>query len=393
MGSVIERRRFLRHGGAALSAFATARGVAASQSSRAEEIEIQVISRQPQCYLGWPTVARTKGGTLFLAYSGGREAHVCPFGRVELMTSSDDGRSWSEPRILLDSPLDDRDAGVVETALGAILITTFTSLAYEPILEKAEQKKPGEPDSWGAERLARWRAARDRLTAEERRAQLGQFMFRSTDGGRNWSDKYPVPVNSPHGPVLMSDGRLLYAGRELWTGEGRVGVCESRDDGLTWNWLATIAPRPGDRMEQYHELHAAEVGPGRIVVHIRNHNQANSGETLQIESIDGGRSWSAPHPIGVWGLPSHLTRLRDGRLLMSYGYRRKPYGVQVRVSADAGSSWSEPLSISSDGASGDLGYPSTVELAGDTMLTVWYELMRGSSRAVLRQARWRLTAV
>jgi hypothetical protein len=146
-------------------------------------------------------------------------------------------------------------------------------------------------------------------------------------------------------------------------------------------------------VEQYHELHAVEAGKGCVVVHIRNHNQANGGETLQTESTDGGRSWAAPHPIGVWGLPSHLLRLRDGRLLMSYGYRRNPYGVQVRVSADAGSTWSDPLSISSDGASGDLGYPSTVELADGRMLTVWYELMRGSNRAVLRQARWRIAAL
>jgi hypothetical protein len=44
--------------------------------------------------------------------------------------------------------------------------------------------------------------------------------------------------------------------------------------------------------------------------------------------------------------------------------------------------------ISGDGTSGDLGYPSTVELDDGSLLTVWYELMKGSPRAVLRQARW-----
>jgi hypothetical protein len=43
-----------------------------------------------------------------------------------------------------------------------------------------------------------------------------------------------------------------------------------------------------------------------------------------------------------------------------------------------------------DGASGDLGYPSTVELGDGSLLTVWYEALRGSPHAVLRQARWRL---
>ena len=83
-------------------------------------------------------------------------------------------------------------------------------------------------------------------------------------------------------------------------------------------------------------------------------------------------------------------RLKDDRLLMSFGHRRKPYGNQARVSEDGGRTWSEPLIISGDGAGGDLGYPSTVQLDDGSLVTVWYELMRGSSRAVLRQAKWTL---
>jgi hypothetical protein len=77
---------------------------------------------------------------------------------------------------------------------------------------------------------------------------------------------------------------------------------------------------------------------------------------------------------------------------MTYGYRRVPFGNQARLSSDHGRSWSEPITISADGHSGDIGYPSTVELADGDLLTVWYEALAGSPRAVLRQARWRLTA-
>ena len=45
----------------------------------------------------------------------------------------------------------------------------------------------------------------------------------------------------------------------------------------------------------------------------------------------------------------YLLRLKDDRLLMSYGHRRKPFGVQARVSADHGKTWSEPLTLSDDG--------------------------------------------
>jgi hypothetical protein len=139
---------------------------------------------------------------------------------------------------------------------------------------------------------------------------------------------------------------------------------------------------------EYHELHAVQAVDGRVIVHIRNHNPENRGETLQTESADGGRTWSTPRAIGVWGLPSHLLRLQDGRLLMSYGYRRAPFGNQARISSDHAATWSEPIVVSDDGASGDLGYPATVELDSGHFLTVWYESLKGSPHAVLRQARW-----
>ena len=381
----ISRRQFLALSAAAASAPfvpAPARAVAAP---RAEVLDTKVVSLDAAHYHGWPTVARRANGQLLVVCSGGREQHVCPFGRVDLYVSNDGGRSWGWPRTLLDGDIDDRDAGVLETARGTLLVTTFTSLAYEPILASA---KPG--GEWDAARLQRWQAAHARMSAEQRQAELGQWMIRSTDGGLTWSQRYGSTVNSPHGPIQLSDGRLLYAGKELWTAARRAGVCESLDDGQTWRWLAEIPTRPGDRAADYHELHAVECPSGRLLAHIRNQNTLNDRETLQSESDDGGRRWSMPHPIGVWGLPSHLLRLRDGRIVMTYGYRRAPFGNQARLSDDEGRTWSEPLVVSSDGASGDLGYPSTVELPGGTLLTVWYETLAGHPMAVLRQATWRI---
>ncbi len=52
-----------------------------------------------------------------------------------------------------------------------------------------------------------------------------------------------------------------------------------------------------------------------------------------------------------------------------------------------------PMTITDDGVSGDLGYPSTVQLGDGSLLTVWYEVMKDPhSKSVLRQARWRLTS-
>ncbi len=377
----LHRRTVLKSGLAAGVALLVPRRASAAPSAEIESTE--VVSKLADKYHGWPTLARRANGELLLVCSGGREHHVCPFGHVELMTSRDGGKTWTWPRVLLDSAIDDRDAGVLETPKGALLVSTFTSLAYEPQLAKLRASDPA--------KFARWNAVHERTTDKQRRADLGTWLIRSEDGGATWSARYSVPVNSPHGPIALADGRLLYAGKQLWTKEQKNGIAESTDDGRTWRWLSDIPARAGDDPREYHELHAVESSPGRVIVHIRNHNQPNEGETLQTESEDGGKTWSEPHSIGVWGLPSHLLKLRDGRLLMTYGYRRAPFGNQARISSDEGRSWSEPITLSGDGAGGDLGYPGTVQLDDGTLVTVWYEHMSGNANAVLRQARWRLT--
>ena len=392
-GNGVSRRSFVRSTGALSAAATFGFHFRAHAAPVANVSDLKVISHLPEIYHGWPTLTRRANGQLLVVCSGGREQHVCPFGRVDLMRSDDDGETWSFPRTVYDGPIDDRDAGVLETAKGSLLVTTFTSLAYVDYVMKKEFAKPvGSKGAWAQTRRDQWLAVHNRISEKERQAELGQWMIRSTDGGITWSERYSSIVNSPHGPNQLGNGNLLYAGKKLWTGNKENGVCLSTDDGKTWTWLADIPTRKGDDHKNYHELHAVEAPSGKLIVHIRNHNKPNAGETLQSESTDSGKTWTVPHSIGVWGLPSFLTRLRDGRLLMTYGHRRKPYGNQARVSTDEGKTWSEPVIISGDGAGGDLGYPSTVELADGSLVTVWYEKMKGSSRSVLRQARWTLNS-
>ena len=379
------RRSMLRTTVAGLSGGLAPALFAGDKRPRAPKFTVsdtRVISHLAHRYHGWPTLARRKNGQLLLVCSGGRESHVCPFGRVELMRSDDGGAHWSWPQTLIDSAIDDRDAGVLETPAGSLLVTTFTSLAFEQptYFAKSDAKK-----------VARWIAARDRVPETTRKKMLGEWIIRSTDGGQSWSSPTRCGVNSPHGPIALANGDLIYAGKELYNQHNRIGAAVSVDDGVSWKWAGTIPTRPGDDHRQYHELHAVEAVPGRLIAHIRNHNPRHAGETLQSESTDGGRTWSTPHEIGVWGLPSHLMKLADGRLLMSYGHRRKPFGNQVRISDDAGATWSEPMGLSEDGAGGDLGYPSTVQLDNGHLVTAWYEKLKGTSLAVLRQARWQLT--
>ena len=368
----------------------------ALSAQTAHVLETKTITPAEEPYAGWSTVARRANGELWVTWSGGRDGHVCPMGQVRAMTSRDDGATWTYPRVLLDSPTDDRDSGVLETAKGTLLVTTFTSLAYEdhlaksvmymPVAGKSSAMRPMPPEV-----VARWQATQKRLTADERQAELGEWVLRSTDGGLNFSARIATIVNSPHGPLQLKDGRILYIGKELWTKNQRIGAVESKDDGLSWNWLSEIPGRPGDDVERdYHELHAVESDDGRIVAQIRHQGKVDKNWTLQTESTDGGKTWTIPRAI-TFGIPSQLLKLRDGRLLMTYGHRRLPFGNQARLSTDHGRTWSEPMIVSGDGTVSDLGYPSTVELADGTLLTVWYENMKGLDRAVLRQAKWKLT--
>ena len=89
-----------------------------------------VVCRRPGeqfGHFGWPSVARLDNGTLAVASSGLRTAHICPFGKTVLNVSTDDGRTCSAPRVSQDSEIDDRDAGIVSLGNGRLLVSWFRS--------------------------------------------------------------------------------------------------------------------------------------------------------------------------------------------------------------------------------------------------------------------------
>ena len=59
-------------------------------------------------------IVRRCGGELNIAFSGDRDSLTCPWGKTEIVRSSDEG-NWSAPVVVRNTPLDDRDAGLVES--------------------------------------------------------------------------------------------------------------------------------------------------------------------------------------------------------------------------------------------------------------------------------------
>lgn len=353
-------------------------------------------------YHGWPTVARLPDGELLVVASAGRERHVCPFGQVHLLRSSDNGTTWSDPETLVNGPLDDRDAGILHTGQGTLLVNWFTSIAWLKGLLKAEAEgKEGFKKLGTDGYVARCQKMRTLLTDEMIKKELGTWILRSTDGGKTWEDKYRVAEGSgsPHGPTELADGTLLFVGnwrdcpvaQKYAEPTTTLGARLSRDDGRTWELIGTIPERQGDIPGRYHEPYALQLPDGRIIAQIRNHNEQDRTHILQSESTDGGKTWSEPHDTGLIGLPPHLLLLKDGRLLTSYGYRILPYGNRVALSEDGGKTWSKPLVLDEKPVVRDLGYPSSVELPDSSIISIWYEKLPDAHMASLQMAHWSLT--
>ena len=347
-------------------------------------------------YYGWPTITRMDDGTLVAAASGLRTAHVCPFGRNVVLVSRDDGRSWTSPRVVNDSPLDDRDTGAVPVGENGLLLTWFTT-DNRPQLKRAP----------AADR-ARWEEATARINDTNVAANVGAWACQSRDAGETWEAPVRVPLTAPHGPIRRQSGDLLYLGKQFitnmqgfTTGRGKIAAMNSDDGGLTWNELGEIPLIPGTREGNYHEPHVAELPDGTLVGMIRIEEAeeapplADSGvvnfSMVQTVSTDGGRTWSAGEPLNFHGCPPHLLVHSSGALVCVYGRRQRPYGERVMFSTDGGGSWEYDYSLRDDGPDSDLGYPSTVELADGRLLTMYYQKPDSpADKCSLLCSRWRL---
>ncbi len=364
-------------------------------------LERQTIVSYPKSfyfrYFGWPTVARLEDGSLALAASGFRHAHMCPWGKSVVWESFDEGRTWGEPEIVNDSSIDDRDTGLLALPGGKLLLTWFSSDMRhhyravplderQPKIDKALEAS-GDPEQWRKIRDYNriFRASTDVWQEENVARDLGSFV-RVRDARGVWGPRIPVTVSAPHGPILLRDGTLLYVGKanaEWVNGEyrpsmtalhgGRIRVLASTDDGLSWQESGMLPDIPG---ASYHEPHAIELADGSILALIRVHpapTEANRRPHFQIwktVSPDRGRTWSAPEYVAE-GSPPHLLRHSSGAIVCTQGYRTKPYGIRAIVSRDEGTSWEEVV-LDDSQPGGDLGYPASVELADGAVYTVFY---------------------
>ena len=94
-------------------------------------------------YCGWPSMARTANGDLVVLFCRSEE-HLGPDGAILLCRSSDNGKTWARPKVIVDTPLDDRESGCTVLDDGRMLAHVWSTFhtpegytalpegAYEP---------------------------------------------------------------------------------------------------------------------------------------------------------------------------------------------------------------------------------------------------------------------
>ena len=360
------------------------------------------ICKEKDRYIGWPTVHRLGNGDVVAVFSGDREAHVCPWGKVQMVRSTDDGETWSAPQTVQNGPIDDRDAGLVQMPDGDLVLTWFTSDYYRSLLHEGETYDPSDSRFW-------WRRHDEKIAPETREAAIGYFRAVSKDNGKTWTKPMRMEGvgNAPHGPRLLKDGSLLQLGigHKMRTVNGvqkdctRLWVTRSTDKGATWQTLCEDVPWTGDEglaVILLDEPDVIECDDGTLVGMVRfNEDPAHPDDHClrQTVSRDGGRTWTPTVKIPVVGFPPHLLKLPDGKLVCVYGRRtvNPGYGEFAVISDDNGRTWDvENEIVLRPFSNDDLGYPSSCLLSNGDILTVYYQPEKVGEKPCLMATRWRV---
>ena len=331
------------------------------------------IYRDESRYASHASVCQIGNGDVLVAFRDAPFehifAHVHPRATAGLVKSSDLGETWGPKSTVIDlgAGMNLNDPSITALRDGTLLVTAFATPAP---YEKDKNK-------WG-DRAKAVRGTDYYYVGAERKI----WLTRSFDQGVTWEE--PREVNTSAcgegnagvfaNIVEMGDGTLLMPITDRLSDARKVGMLiASRDRGQTWEPYSEIVSW------QSEDANAPTFGLPSVLAYDDREmlavgwTVAEHG-TLVTRSSDAGMTWSPVERVDTRGACMHLCVTKSGATLMSYGYRHEPYGITVLPSYNRGKTWDMNLAVSlrSDGAMRDIGYPWTTQLSDGRLLCVYY---------------------
>ena len=302
----------------------------------------------------FPVLTQTGPHSLAVIFRTGG-THVSPAATLAVAASADGGESWSDPVEIAPRWDDCRNPAFGANAAGELF-----AAYWKASLDCYEDTANG--PLWNG----------DRTNGEA----ASMFITRSADGGRSWGKPAPyrselLALASPYGRIIAAPDGVLLMGVYGTPRQPKEGVRDitillrSRDGGKTWGDETLVA-------SGYNETAYVFLSDGTLLAAARS----ESGHVATLSSADGGRTWSNPTQVTRDGEhPADLTRLTSGKVLMTFGRRIRPMGCGALISRNNGQTWDtdHEILLAGDGVrNGDLGYPSTVQLANGRIVTALY---------------------
>lgn len=209
-------------------------------------------------------------------------------------------------------------------------------------------------------------------------------------GASDWSDAQPYRVNIPtpeHRPnhvagmvldrsVLREpDGSLLATLYGHYQGQPKYNctLIRSRDEGLTWDYVSTIAYDASIPGEGFCEPVMARVADGSLLTVMRTGGGYERRYPMhQARSTDNGQTWSQPENLGVYSVDPDLCLMTNGVLACSFG---RPI-MHIMFSLDgSGRQWTAPTTLYSGNSTC---YSGVREVAPGRLIVVYDSNSDGS---------------
>jgi hypothetical protein len=211
------------------------------------------------------------------------------------------------------------------------------------------------------------------------------WFFYSYDRGKTWKGPVNFPMLGQTSIMARTDyivngkrdAMVFLTAAKAGGGEGRPFLARTTDGGLSWKFVAWIAPDPGAGFSIMPS--SVRLSKTEIVTTVRHEDSLRKGPNWIDAYVtrDNGESWQylsrpVPDTGDKSGNPPSLIRLHDGRLAITYGHRSPPFEIRARLSGDGGKTWSPDIVLRKDAGAWDIGYTRTVQRPDGKIVTAYY---------------------